>query len=90
VLVVEDIVDTGLTLRHLLDLLQERQPASLAVVALLSKPSRRQTHIDIDYLGFEIPDLFVVGYGLDFAEKYRYLPYVAALKPEAYCQAAPD
>lgn len=82
VVLVEDIVDTGLTLRHLLDLLQARQPASLAVAALLSKPSRRQTHIDIDFLGFEIPDVFVVGYGLDFAEKYRYLPYVAALKPE--------
>lgn len=85
VLIVEDIVDSGLTLRHLLDLLQERNPASLAVVALLSKPSRRRTHVDLDFLGFEIPDAFVVGYGLDFAERYRYLPYVAVLKPEA-CQ----
>lgn len=84
VLIVEDIVDTGVTLRCLVDLLKERAPASLAIVALLSKPDRRRTHIDIDFLGFEIPDEFVVGYGLDFAEKYRYLPYVAVLKPEAY------
>lgn len=90
VLVVEDIVDTGTTLRCLLDLLQERSPASLGIVALLSKPDRRRAHIDIDFLGFEIPDEFVVGYGLDFAEKYRYLPYLAVLKPEAYALAGDD
>lgn len=76
VLVVEDIVDTGLTLTYLLDLMQSRRPASLRVCALLDKPSRRQINVPIDYLGFSIPDEFVIGFGLDVAEKYRNLPFI--------------
>ena len=77
VLLVEDIVDTGLTLRYLLDLLQAQGPASLHVCTLLSKPSRRRVDVPLDFVGFEIPDRFVVGYGLDADQKYRSLPYVA-------------
>jgi len=84
VLVVEDIVDTGLTLRYLLENLETRDVASLAVAALLDKPSRRQAQVKLDYIGFEVPDEFVVGYGLDFAQRYRNLPYIAALRPEVY------
>ena len=84
VLVVEDIVDTGLTLRYLLENLETRDVASLAVAALLDKPSRRQAQVKLDYIGFEVPDEFVVGYGLDFAQRYRNLPYIAALRPELY------
>jgi hypoxanthine phosphoribosyltransferase len=84
VLVVEDIVDTGLTLRYLLENLESRDVASLAVAALLDKPSRRQAPVKLDYVGFRVPDEFVVGYGLDFAQRYRNLPYVAVLKPEVY------
>jgi hypoxanthine phosphoribosyltransferase len=80
VLIVEDIVDTGLTLRHLLDLLATRRPASLHVCALLDKPSRRQTEVSADFVGFEVPDLFVVGYGLDHDQRYRNLPYVGVLE----------
>jgi hypoxanthine phosphoribosyltransferase len=76
VLLVEDIVDTGLTLRYLLDTLRNRQPASLKVCALLDKPARRRVRVNLDYYGFIIPNAFVVGYGLDYAEKYRGLPYV--------------
>lgn len=83
-LVVEDIIDSGVTLSHLLALLQQRGPASIGVCALLSKPARRETDVPVDYTGFEIPDEFVVGYGLDYAEHYRSLPYVAVLKPEVY------
>ncbi|MFQ5790595.1 MAG: hypoxanthine phosphoribosyltransferase [Acidobacteriota bacterium] len=79
VLIVEDIADTGLTLRYLYNMLQSRRPRSLKVVAFLSKPSRREVEVPVDYVGFEIPDRFVVGYGLDFDQKYRHLPYVAAL-----------
>jgi hypoxanthine phosphoribosyltransferase len=79
VLLVEDIVDTGLTLRYLLDLLQAREPASLHVCTLLSKPSRRRVDVPLDFVGFEIPDRFVVGYGLDAAQQYRSLPYVAVV-----------
>lgn len=79
VILVEDIVDTGLTLRYLLDNLSNRQPASLHVCTFLSKPSRRKIEVPVDYQGFEVPDRFVVGYGLDFNQKYRNLPYVAAL-----------
>jgi hypoxanthine phosphoribosyltransferase len=79
VIVVEDIADTGLTLNYLLNLLRSRHPASLKVAALLSKPSRRQIEVDVDYVGFEIPDRFVVGYGLDHDQLYRNLRYVAAL-----------
>ena len=84
VLLVEDIVDSGLTLAYLLRNLRARKPASLEVCALLQKPEVQQVPLDIKYSGFEIPPVFVVGYGLDFAEKYRNLPYVATLKPEAY------
>jgi hypoxanthine phosphoribosyltransferase len=84
VLVVEDIVDTGKTLAYLVDNLRSRQPASLRVCALLDKPERRQVPIRVDYVGFEIPDKFVVGYGLDFAEGYRNLPFVGVLKEPLY------
>ena len=79
VLIVEDIVDSGLTLQYLLRNLGSRDPASLEVCALLTKPSRRKVELPVRYVGFEIPDRFVVGYGLDHAERYRNLPYVAAL-----------
>ena len=82
VLVVEDIVDTGLTLGYLLKTLRLRQPASLAVCALLDKPARRILPVPVDYLGFSIEDKFVVGYGLDYAQHYRHLPCIATLKPE--------
>ena len=84
VLIVEDIIDSGNTLSAVLELLTSRDPASLKLVSLLSKPSRREKEIIIDYLGTEIEDLFVVGYGLDYAEKYRNLPYIGILKPEVY------
>lgn len=80
VVVFEDIVDTGLTVRHLLDLLRLRQPASLRVCALLNKPSRRLTSVPVDFLGFEIPDVFVVGYGLDHDQRYRNLPYLGIIE----------
>jgi hypoxanthine phosphoribosyltransferase len=80
VLLVEDIVDTGLTLRYLVDALRTRQPASVRVCTLLDKPARRQVRVAIDYYGFIIPNAFVVGYGLDYAEKYRGLPYVGVLE----------
>ena len=80
VLVVEDIVDTGKTLSYLVENLRARQPASLRVCALLDKPERRQVPIEVDYVGFEIPDKFVVGYGLDFSEGYRNLPFIGVLK----------
>ncbi len=84
VLIVEDIVDTGRTLAYILDNLQTRRPADIKVCALLSKPSRREDEVKLDYLGFEIPDKFVVGYGLDYAENYRNLPFIGILKPELY------
>lgn len=84
VLVVEDIVDTGRTLNYLLKVLSTRGPASLRLCVLLDKPQRRETPVKADYVGFEIPDYFVVGYGLDYAEKYRNLPFVGVLKPELY------
>lgn len=84
VLIVEDIVDTGKTLSYLVQNLRARQPASLRICALLDKPERRQVPIDVDYVGFEIPDKFVVGYGLDFAEGYRNLPFVGVLKEHLY------
>ena len=79
VLIVEDIVDSGLTLQYLLRNLGARNPASLEVCALLTKPERRKVQLEPRYLGFEIPDKFAIGYGLDYAERYRNLPYVAAL-----------
>jgi hypoxanthine phosphoribosyltransferase len=84
VLLVEDIVDSGVTLSHLVELMRQRGPQSVKVCALLSKPSRRRVDVAVDFLGFEIPDAFVVGYGLDYAERYRSLPFVAVLKPEVY------
>jgi hypoxanthine phosphoribosyltransferase len=84
VLIVEDIVDSGRTLAYILDNLQTRRPADIKVCALLSKPSRREVQVELDYLGFEIPDKFVVGYGLDYAEVYRNLPFIGVLKPELY------
>ncbi|WP_227764778.1 hypoxanthine phosphoribosyltransferase [Zhaonella formicivorans] len=84
VLIVEDIIDTGLTLKYLIENLQARKPASLKICTLLDKPERRKVDIRVDYKGFTIPDAFVVGYGLDFAELYRNLPDVCILKPEAY------
>ena len=82
VLAVEDIVDTGLTLSYLMENLRTRDPASVAIATLLDKPSRRKVEVKLDYVGFRIPDEFVVGYGLDFAQRYRNLPYIATLKPE--------
>jgi hypoxanthine phosphoribosyltransferase len=82
VLVVEDIIDSGLTLSYLVRTLEAREPASLAVCALLTKPERREIDVDVRYVGFEIPNRFVIGYGLDFAERYRNLPYVAVLQSD--------
>ncbi len=79
VIIVEDIADTGLTLRYLYNMLQRRGPNSLKIAALLSKPSRREVEVPVDYVGFEIPDRFVVGYGLDVDQKYRNLPYIAVV-----------
>jgi hypoxanthine phosphoribosyltransferase len=80
VIIVEDIVDTGLTMRYLLDNLSTRHPASVKICALLHKPSRLRTRIPIQYLGFELPDLFVVGYGLDAGEKFRNVPFIGVVK----------
>ena len=87
VLIVEDIIDTGLTLSYLRRSLLARKPASLEICALLSKPSRRRVELDVKYLGFEVPDEFVVGYGLDFAGAYRNLPDICVLKPEVFAKA---
>ena len=84
VLVVEDIVDSGLTLDYLLKNLRSRRPRSVEVLSLLTKPSRREVDLPIRYVGFEVPDVFVVGYGLDFVEHYRGLSDIVTLKPEAY------
>lgn len=83
-ILVEDIVDSGLTLKRLSHVLNDRGAASIKICTLLSKPSRRKTQIDIDYCGFTIPDEFIVGYGLDYAEKYRNLPFIGILKREIY------
>ncbi len=84
VLLVEDIIDTGLTLKYLTENFISRKPASLQICTLLDKPERRKADIKVAYKGFDIPDEFIVGYGIDFAEKFRNLPYVATLKEEAY------
>ncbi len=84
VIVVEDIVDSGYTMKYLRKLLLDRHAESVKICTLLSKPSRRKVEIDLDYVGFEVPDEFVVGYGLDFDEKYRNLPFVGVLKREVY------
>lgn len=83
-LIVEDIIDSGLTLKYLWNNLKSRHPASIRICTLLNKPERRKADVEVDYNGFNIPDEFVVGYGLDYAEKYRNLPYIGILKPEAY------
>jgi hypoxanthine phosphoribosyltransferase len=84
VLIVEDIIDTGNTLAYLLENLRVRQPASLRICTILSKPSRREVPLHVDYIGFEIPNEFVIGYGLDYAEHYRNLDFIGVLKPEVY------
>lgn len=84
VLIVEDIIDTGITLSHLVPLLKERGANSVKLATLLSKPARRQVDVPVDYNGFEIPDAFVVGYGLDYDGRYRNLPYIGILKEEVY------
>ncbi len=83
-LIVEDIIDTGVTLSKVVELLKSRQARSIEIVSFLNKPDRRKTDMDVKYIGYEIPDYFVVGYGLDFDEKYRNLPYVGYLKEELY------
>jgi hypoxanthine phosphoribosyltransferase len=88
VLVVEDIIDSGLTLSYLIRNLEARDPASLEVCALLTKPDRREIDVPVRYVGFEIPNRFVIGYGLDFAERYRNLPYVAVLHPDLIPEGA--
>ena len=86
VLIVEDIIDTGLTLSYLRRSLLARRPASLEVCALLTKPSRRRVELDVKYIGFEVPDEFVVGYGLDYAGAYRNLPDICVLRPEVFAE----
>lgn len=84
VIIVEDIIDTGYTLKNLMKLLRTRNPKSLKICALLDKPSRRKVELEGDYVGFKVPNEFVVGYGLDYNEKYRNLPDICILKPEIY------
>jgi len=84
VLIVEDIIDSGTTLSYLLDYLKRRNPQSIQIACLLNKPDRRKVDIPVKYTGFEVPDFFLVGYGLDYAEKYRNLPYIGILKEEIY------
>jgi hypoxanthine phosphoribosyltransferase len=88
VLVVEDIIDSGLTLSYLLRNLESRDPASLEICALMTKPERREIDVPVRYVGFEIPNKFVIGYGLDFAERYRNLPYVGVLHPDLMPEGA--
>ncbi|MBP5313541.1 MAG: hypoxanthine phosphoribosyltransferase [Eggerthellaceae bacterium] len=84
VIIAEDVIDTGLTLSYLIDFLKDRKPASITVAAFLRKDVKGQADIPCKYMGFECPDKFVVGYGLDYAERYRNLPYIGVLKPEMY------
>lgn len=84
VVLVEDIIDSGTTMHYLLDYIRLRKAASVKICAFLSKPSRRKVEVPIDYCGFDVPDEFLVGYGLDYAEKYRNLPYIGVLKREVY------
>ena len=84
IIIVEDILDSGLTLNYLKGYLMNRNPASIKIVTLFDKPARRKAPIYSDYAGYEVPDEFIVGYGLDYAEKYRNLPYIGVLKPEIY------
>ena len=89
VLIVEDIIDSGRTLHYLIPVLKQRNPASIRLCALLNKPDRREVEVQIDYLGFDIPDEFVVGYGLDYAQKYRNLPFIGVVEPDA-AEDAPE
>lgn len=84
ILIIEDIIDSGLTLSYLVELFRYRKAKSIKIVTLLDKPSGRKADIQADYVGFEVPDAFVVGYGLDYAERYRNLPYIGVLKPAVY------
>ncbi|MCE5287238.1 MAG: hypoxanthine phosphoribosyltransferase [Pelosinus sp.] len=84
VLVVEDIIDSGLTLKYLLENLKSRNPASIKLCTLLNKPERRKVDVHIDYNGYDVPDYFVIGYGLDYNERYRNLPFIGVLKPTVY------
>lgn len=84
ILIIEDIIDSGLTLSYLVELFRYRKAKSIKIVTLLDKPSGRKSDIEADYIGFEVPNAFVVGYGLDYQEKYRNLPYIGVLKPEVY------
>ena len=88
VMIVEDIIDSGMSLQFLREVLLTRGARSLSICVLLDKPSRRRTHVDVHYTGFEIPDEFAVGYGLDYDEKYRELPLIGVLKPEIYTEEA--
>ena len=84
VLIAEDIIDSGMTLKYIVEMLKERNPKSIEICTILDKPSRRKVDVDVKYVGFEIPDEFVVGYGLDYAQKHRNLPYVGILKRSVY------
>lgn len=84
ILIIEDIIDSGLTLSYLVELFRYRKAKSIKIVTLLDKPSGRKADIKADFVGFEVPDAFVVGYGLDYAERYRNLPYIGVLKPAIY------
>ncbi len=86
ILIIEDIIDSGNTLAALKNELLARNPASVKICTFLNKPERRTTHVDVDYIGIEIPDEFVVGYGLDFDERYRHLPYIGILNPRVYAK----
>jgi hypoxanthine phosphoribosyltransferase len=90
VIVVEDIIDTGLTLNYLLKYLHDRGPSSVRICCLLDKPARRLAEIDISYRGFTIPDRFVIGYGLDYDERYRNLPYIGVLRQSVYAASPPE
>ena len=89
-LIVEDILDSGMTLYYVRDMLRTRHPASIRICTLFDKPDRRQAEIHADYIGTRVPDEFIVGYGLDYDEKYRNLPYIGVLKPEVYSTKATD
>ncbi|CDM69640.1 hypoxanthine phosphoribosyltransferase [Clostridium bornimense] len=84
IIIVEDIIDSGITLSYLVDYLKNRGPKNIEIAALLTKPERNKVKVDAKYIGYEVPDKFVVGYGLDYAEKYRNLPYIGVLKEEIY------
>lgn len=84
IIIVEDIIDSGITLSYLVDYLKNRGPKNIEIAALLTKPERNKVNVNAKYIGYEVPDKFVVGYGLDYAEKYRNLPYIGVLKEEIY------